>query len=762
MAESKKFNLKNELLEADERIDDMTEILGKSMLTFPQYNNAMRTVMMSSHMNQFTNMENPDFPRVFTNFENIVGKNSDGYLSASHNYEVYAKVTKFEDIVDHPTIFKLFVYCPETDTYDVITRKPIENLTEVFGYKYNNDAIDQIEPGDKIKKGDILYKSKSYDEYMNYRYGKNIRVMFSLDPDTSEDAAVCSRSLSKMMATTQCETVSIPINPNDYPLNIYGDDEEFKSFPEIGEMTNGVLMTTRRQYNDQLLFDFRSDTLKETVDGDTSYYINGMVEDIEIYCNNDELEDNTFNHQIIKYLDSQNKFYEEIKQVCEEIIATGSNISSELDYLYKRTLEMLSTTKKWKLDDNVFSNILMNVTVSRSNYLAKGSKLTGRFGNKSVIAKIREDEEMPFTENGERIDLILNLLAFINRTIAAPLFEVSTNFIIDKAIARMRSFETYKEREDLLFDVVGMFNPKQEKKMKSTYKKLTKREQKDYIDCAMDGFFFIHQPPLGEDKPWFYRLIDIYKKYDWLEPDDIYINKFGRTIKCLQKQYIGRMYVIPLKQTSRKGFSARGMGAVNAKGLPERSYKSKAHTELYSTSNIRFGEFESLNFLIGMEPEELALIHAYYRTSEEARKDIAKNVLKPDGVFKIDKIYVSRVAEIFSVLLKSLGEEIDIIDDKNEIKEVNDSVLEEYPIGDVTYLCTEYQKFIMDKIKFLSTEILKEKPETTTEEVADQVNDQLLHSGYVLDMKNYAEKVRIFRDDNKVVDAILTKVDAEE
>ena len=762
MAESKKFNLKNELLEADERIDDMTEILGKSMLTFPQYNNAMRTVMMSSHMNQFTNMENPDFPRVFTNFENIVGKNSDGYLIASQNYEVYAKVTKYEDIVDHPTIYKLFVYCPETDTYDVITRRPIENLTEVFGYKYNNDAIDQIEPGDKIKKGDILYKSKSYDEYMNYRYGKNIRVMFSLDPDTSEDAAVCSRSLSKMMATTQCETVSIPINPNDYPLNIYGDDDEFKSFPEIGEMTNGVLMTTRRQYNDQLLFDFRSDTLKETVDGDTSYYINGVVEDIEIYCNNDELEDNTFNHQIIKYLDSQNKFYEEIKQICENIIATGSNISSELDYLYKRTLEMLSTTKKWKLDDNVFSNILMNVTVSRSNYLAKGSKLTGRFGNKSVIAKIREDDEMPYTANGERIDLILNLLAFINRTIAAPLFEVSTNFIIDKAIAKMKSFDNYKEREDLLFDVIGMFNPKQEKKMKATYKKLTKREQKDYIDCVMDGFFFIHQPPLGEDRPWFYRLIDIYKKYDWLEPDDIYINKFGRKIKCLQKQYIGRMYVIPLKQTSRKGFSARGMGAVNAKGLPERSYKSKAHTELYSTSNIRFGEFESLNFLIGMEPEELALIHAYYRTCEEARKDIAKNVLKPDDVFKVDKIYVSRVAEILSVLLKSLGEEIDIIDDKNEIKEVNDSVLEEYPVGDVTYLCTEYQKFIMDKIKFLSTEILKEKPETTTEEIADQVNDQLLHSGYVLDMKNYAEKVRIFRDDNKVVDAILTKVDAEE
>ena len=757
MAESKKFNLKNELLEADERIDDMTELLGKSMLTFPQYNNAMRTVMESSHMNQFTNLENPDFPRVFTNFENIVGKYSDGYLKAETDYSVYAKVVKYEDIVDHPTIYKLFVYDEKTDTYDVIERKPLENLTEVFGYRYNNDNIDKFEPGDKIKKGEILYKSTSYDETMNYRFGKNIRVMFSLDPDTTEDAAVSSRSLSKMMATTQAETVTIPINTNDYPLNLYGDEDEFKSFPNIGELTNGILMTTRRQYNDQLLFDFRSDTLKHTVDGDTSYYIDGRVEDIEIYCNNEELEDNTFNHQIIRYLESQNRYYEEIKQICEDIIASGSNMSSELDYLYKRTLEMLSTKKKWKLDDNVFSNILINITVSRTNCLAKGSKLTGRFGNKSVIAKIREDDEMPYTADGERIDLILNLLAFINRTIAAPLFEVSTNFVIDKAISKMKTLDSYKERESLMFELIKDFNPKQEKKMKAVYKKLSKSEQKDYIDCVMDGFFFINQPPLGEDSPWFYRLINVYNKYDWLEPDDIYINKFGRKIKCLQKQYIGRMYVLPLKQTSRKGFSARGMGAVNAKGLPERSYKSKAHTELYSTSNIRFGEFESLNFLIGMEPEELALIHAYYRTCEEARKDLAKNILKPDDVFKVDKTYTSRVAQILSVLMKSLGEEIDIIEDKDELLEIDDSTLSAHEFNDITYFCTEYQKFIMDKINYETTEILKETPDLPMEEVADKVNERILKSGYVLDLKDYISRVQLFRDDNDVLSHILAK-----
>ena len=39
-----------------------------------------------------------------------------------------------------------------------------------------------------------------------------------------------------------------------------------------------------------------------------------------------------------------------------------------------------------------------------------------RYGNKSVISEIRDDEDMPYTKDGRRVDLILNLLAIINRT----------------------------------------------------------------------------------------------------------------------------------------------------------------------------------------------------------------------------------------------------------------------------------------------------------------------------------------------------------
>ena len=47
-----------------------------------------------------------------------------------------------------------------------------------------------IKEGDVIDKDTVLYKSTSYDDDMKYAYGKNITTMYTLDPYTSEDAAI--------------------------------------------------------------------------------------------------------------------------------------------------------------------------------------------------------------------------------------------------------------------------------------------------------------------------------------------------------------------------------------------------------------------------------------------------------------------------------------------------------------------------------------------------------------------------------------------
>ena len=50
----------------------------------------------------------------------------------------------------------------------------------------------------------------------------------------------------------------------------------------------------------------------------------------------------------------------------------------EVDYLYKRSKEMLDREKKWKeSNDSVFSNMELEITIRREVPLAKGCKVTG-------------------------------------------------------------------------------------------------------------------------------------------------------------------------------------------------------------------------------------------------------------------------------------------------------------------------------------------------------------------------------------------------
>jgi hypothetical protein len=204
-----------------------------------------------------------------------------------------------------------------------------------------------------------------------------------------------------------------------------------------------------------------------------------------------------------------------------------------------------------------------------------------------------------YDDNGNKviIKILFNVLAIINRTTAFPMYEITINFICNKARAHMSTMRTLKQKEKFLFELINDFNEKQAKEMKEKYDTLSKKEKEEYITSCINERIFIHQAPMWETKPIFFRLLDIYKKYDFLTPYDIYLKKWGREIKILNPMYIGEMYIIKLKQTSRKGFSVRGTGSINGKGLPERSYKNKSFTELRSSTPIRFGEFETLEKL---------------------------------------------------------------------------------------------------------------------------------------------------------------------
>ena len=243
----------------------------------------------------------------------------------------------------------------------------------------------------------------------------------------------------------------------------------------------------------------------------------------------------------------------------------------------------------------------------------------------------------------------------------------------------------------------------------------------------------------------FYRIRDILAKYDWIKPTDVYINKWGKKTKLLSKMWIGEMYVITLKQSDRRGFSARSSGAIDQLSLPTHSFKAKAHKEQYSSSCIRFGEFETLNFSIGVIPEDIALFHAMYRTSIKGRKDLGEIIFEgpdSDKIYKIDSSYTSRVAEVFSVILKSLSIEIEYVDDDDTLYISHDDDFNVYTLNGKTLLCTEYQFLLLERIKMIEAELLEENPVLTTDILRSRVIEELQNRKYITGALDVMEDIR--------------------
>lgn len=728
------FSVVEELKEMDRTIPTtekgQASCLGISALTFPALNNSMRGNMFTSHVNQFLNLTSPDVPYVFTGAENTAGEYSSSYLETDAELEIIRKIVKFEGIVENPNIYVLFILRKDTKEFDVIKRDTCEDLTENFGFNLDNRVIDSFQEGDTIPAGTTLFRSVSYDDNMNYGYGQNIPIMYTLDSYTSEDACVISHSLAQHMQSIETETLDIPLNDNDFLLNIYGDDYEYKAFPDVGEYTKGNrLMAVRRLYNNQVLFDFKKRNLTKTTRSDITYYIDGKQEivDITIYSNNDTPKKNTFYEQVNKYLDGQNEYYKEILETCKYIRKVCKedpeyHYSRDVDYYYKRAKEMLDKKKKFKFNDSAFSNMLIRVRVRRVCNAEKGQKTTPRYGNKSVVAQIRPDSAMPYTKDGRRIHMMINLLAIINRTTAMPTYEILMTHIAWKARQQMAIQTTLKKKEHILFELIKDFNEHQYAEMYKTYKELSTEEKKEYIKDAIEDGIYINEKPMFADTYLFYRVLKILDKYDWIMNDSIYVNKWGRKIRCMRKASIGWMYVMKLKQTDRRGYSARNTGAVDITGLPTRRYKSRSHLEQTSSTAIRFGNFETLNFSIGLLPEDIAILHALYRTSIKGRGDFLKAVVTNTPLdVALDDEYISRAAELMNVKFKALGVQGLQVEDDNSIVPFNDSVVTPHTYEGKEILCTNFQYFILTKKDEIKNEILETRPFITKNELIDEI-----------------------------------------
>lgn len=655
--------MKQQLEEKEKEFNGTDFMWGPSLLTHPQYISAPRDIMFTSNLKHKVSMVKPETPLLYTNYENIVGNMSSGIIRAKSRRVVTHKVSKFSgDKVDH--MYTLFLYDEEEDKYHVVHKKNVEDLTEKFGFGYNTDNMDSKNIGDAFEKDEVVLQSTSYDEYGNYSYGVNATFMYLISNDTIEDAAVISKSFAQKAVSKEVEVIPISINDNDIPVNLFGQNGEYKGFPDIGESTPNVIFARRRLNTKELLHSIKIDNITEPDDkSDTIFYCKGRVTDINIYCNKapEEMEVNKINAQLFKYVDMQQEYYQNIKGVCEEILDSGSKYSVDITHLYQRAKDILDPEVKWKIDrEKAFSNLILEITVERDVKAEVGQKLTGRDGNKGVTSVVREDEDMPILENGKRVDIIFNTLGVINRLNPMQLYEQSITFIMARTAERMGELlkdGSPEDAIDLMVRMVGHFNTVQATKIREFVDKLDSASKVQLINEAMSEGIAINIPPMVWDKSLFSTVRDTYLAEPWIGPYKAYIKKFGRMIEMKNDLHVGQMYIMKLKQTATKGLSVRSTGHISQRGLPEKVKRDSR--ELYSKTPIRIGGDENNNMNIGVSSDFINMLHTYYRSSVHGRKLLAQllgvKTEEIDASELTEEMLSDRNVEILEAFSKVLG-----------------------------------------------------------------------------------------------------------
>ena len=386
MAKRSNLNLKAELEEKNEEFDHSDAFLGKDVLTMANKINSSRNIMFQSHIEQCVVLANPEFPKIFTNYENEVGKYSSGYKRSDNDYEVVKKISKYDN---QPDYNYLLIVKDKNNNYDVIERTIGEKLTEDYCFMYQNEVIDSKTVGDTIEEGEVLYRSTSFDPDMNYRYGVNANTVYLIENNTIEDAICISDEFAKKLDSYYLSEIEINVNTNDILCNLYGGtnedgEDEYKVLPDIGEETLPQILTARRRINyENALYDLQANKLKNiNHNTDTIFYTNGIETDIDIYCNKElsELNNYFYNKQLVKYIEMQNKYNKEIVSVVEKILRDKHNkVSNDLKFIYRRAKDSLDPKIKW-IEKTDFDNMIIIVRVMRKNPIHIGSKLVGRYG----------------------------------------------------------------------------------------------------------------------------------------------------------------------------------------------------------------------------------------------------------------------------------------------------------------------------------------------------------------------------------------------
>jgi DNA-directed RNA polymerase subunit beta len=298
------------------------------------------------------------------------------------------------------------------------------------------------------------------------------------------------------------------------------------------------------------------------------------------------------------------------------------------------------------LAPGVLSVIKVYLAVKRK--IQAGDKLAGRHGNKGVISSIIPVEDMPYDENGEPVDIVLNPLGVPSRMNVGQILETHLGLAakglgskIDKMIKSKEKLDGVKK---VLNDIYS-FGPSENDDISS----FKDSEVKELADNLRDGVPFATPVFDGANE---YQIKELLKYADLPESGqfDLYDGRTGE--KFDRPVTVGYMYMLKLNHLVDDKMHARSTGSYSL--VTQQPLGGKAQF-----GGQRFGEMEvwaleaygasyTLQEMLTVKSDDIA-----------GRSKVYKNIV--DGNYEVD----SGVPESFNVLskeIKALGINLELED----------------------------------------------------------------------------------------------------
>ena len=373
-----------------------------SMIPFLEHNDANRALMGSNMQKQATPCIVPEIPLVATGVEETAARDTGRIIYAAEAGTVTAVDGKHIVVEDSKK---------KEHEYPLVNFSLTNNFTA-----FHQRPV--VSVGEKVKKGQLLADTSSTDGGQ-MALGQNVRVAFmSWFGSNYEDAIILSERLVKDSKFTSIHMKEFTVNVRDTKL---GPEVTTHDIPNVGEVKlknldeDGIVRIGAEVRPGDILVG------KVTPKGETQL---------------------TPEERLLRSI-----FGEKAKDVKDTSLRLEGGERGRVV-----GVKVFSRERGDNLESGIIKRI--HVTVAQLRNISVGDKLAGRHGNKGVISKILPEEDMPFDENGERVDIILTPLGVPSRMNLGQILEIhlglAANTLNYQAIVPPFSGATEEEiREEL-------------------------------------------------------------------------------------------------------------------------------------------------------------------------------------------------------------------------------------------------------------------------------------------------------------------------